>query len=80
MENIFQMALILFETFHKPGTHTFLSMFNVIFGLVTCTLTFAEHAGHRFVAKHPYMFKDELDALLSRPTKGLTKVEKEWRE
>jgi len=52
------MLCILYETFKKDSTISFLTMFNLMFGLLMSTLTFAEHAGHKFAAKHPYFFKD----------------------
>ena len=61
IENVGQMSLILTETFKIDYTITFLAMFNLMFGLLMSTLTFAEHAGHKFAAKHPYRFKDEIN-------------------
>jgi len=60
VENVGQMILILFETFTNDDTITFMAMFNLMFGLLMSTLTFAEHAGHKFAAKHPYRFKDQI--------------------
>lgn len=48
IENIFQMMLILYESFSKDYTVSFLAMFNVGFGLIMCTITFAERVVQRF--------------------------------
>lgn len=71
IENILQMCLILFETFQDDDTVTFIAMFNFMFGLLTSTLTFSEHVGHRFAAKHPYVFADEV----AINAQGLTTLE-----
>jgi len=67
------MILILYETFANDDTITFLAMFNVMFGLLMSTLTFAEHAGHQFAAKHPYLYK----AQIATNEDGLIEHEKE---
>lgn len=54
------MSLVLYETFDKDDTVTFLAMFNVMFGLMMSSLTFSEHIGHRFAAKYTYVFADEI--------------------
>jgi len=41
VENVGQMSFILFETFMNYYTITFLAMFNLMFGLLMSTLTFA---------------------------------------
>ena len=66
------MSFVLIETFSKDDTVTFLAMFNVMFGLMMCTLNFSEHVGHRFAAKYSYVFKDEF----ASDIKGLTVDEK----
>jgi len=66
------MCFILFETFMNYYTITFLAMFNLMFGLLMSTLTFAEHAGHQFAAKHPYFYEDEV----ATNQDGLTEHEK----
>jgi len=57
IENVCQMLLILYESFKKGDTINSMAMFNLMFGLLMSSLTFAEHAGHKFAAKHPYRFK-----------------------
>ena len=54
------MCLILYETFQRNDTVTFLAMFNVMFGLMMCTLTFSEHVGHKLAARYPYVFVDQI--------------------
>ena len=72
------MCLILTETFQNDYTINFLAMFNLMFGLLMSTLTFAEHAGHKFAAKHPYRFKDEItEETIATNEDGLTEHEKE---
>jgi len=66
------MILILTETFTNDDTITFLAMFNLMFGLLMSTLTFAEHAGHQFAAKYPYLYRDEIATNVD----GLTEHEK----
>jgi len=45
------------------------------------TLTFAEHAGHKFAAKHPYRFKDEINKdTIATNQDGLTEHEKECQK
>ena len=56
------MCLILYETFQRNDTVTFLAMFNVMFGLMMCTLTFSEHVGHKLAARYPYVFIGQLKA------------------
>ena len=74
------MCFILFETFMNYYTITFLAMFNLMFGLLMSTLTFAEHAGHKFAAKHPYHFKVQITKeTIATNEDGLTKFEKEWQ-
>jgi hypothetical protein len=53
-----------------------MAMFNVLFGLLMCTLTFAEHIGHRFAAKHPYFFTNEL----IKDDTGLTEDERYFQD
>jgi len=72
IENLGQMMSILIESFLNADTITFLAMFNLMFGLLMSTLTFAEHAGHQFAAEHPYLFKDEI----ATNQDGLTEHEK----
>ena len=36
-------------------------MFNITFGLITCTLTFAEHIGHKFAAKYQYVYSQDFE-------------------
>ena len=67
------MCLILYETFNDDDTISFMAMFNVMFGLLMSTLTFAQHTGHKLAAKHPYHYKDEI----ARIQEGLTDHEKE---
>jgi len=75
------MSLILKETFKKDSTITSLTMFNVMFGLLMSTLTFAEHAGHQFAAKHPYRFKAQITKKTITTNKdGLTEHEKECQK
>jgi len=50
-----------------------------MFGLLMSTLTFAEHAGHKFAAKHPYHFKEQL-AVVATNDDGLTEHEKECQK
>jgi len=70
--------LILIETFLNDDTITFLAMFNIMFGLLMSTFTFAEHGGHKFAAKHPYLFKDEItEETIATNEDGLTEHEKE---
>jgi len=76
IENILQMILILYETFTHDDTINFLAMFNVMFGLVMSTLTFAEHAGHKFAAEYPYLYK----AQIATNEDGLTEHEKECQK
>ena len=40
------MTFVLVETFKKDDTVTFMPMFNIMFGLMMCTLNFSEHVGH----------------------------------
>jgi len=78
IENLGQMISILIESFLDADTITFLAMFNLMFGLFMSTLTFAEHAGHKFAAKHPYRFKDEINKeSIAINEDGLTEHEKE---
>ena len=51
VENVFQMCLIMIESFLIDDTIGFMAMFNFMFGLLMCTLTFGEHIGHKFAAK-----------------------------
>jgi len=75
------MILILYETFNNYYTITFLAMFNLMFGLLMSTLTFAEHGGHKFAAKHPYVFKDEVANMrIATNQDGLTEHEKDCQE
>jgi len=75
------MLCILYETFKKDSTISFLTMFNLMFGLLMSTLTFAEHAGHKFAAKHPYRFKDEItEDTIATNQDGLTEHEKECQK
>jgi hypothetical protein len=48
------------ESFLKDDTIDFMAMFNFLFGLLMCTLTFGEHIGHKFAAKHPYIFRNDI--------------------
>jgi len=70
------MSFILFETFMNYYTITFLAMFNLMFGLLMSTLTFAKHGGHKFAAKYPYLYRDQIAA----NEDGLTEHEKECQE
>ena len=74
------MFLVLLETFHNDNTVTFIAMFNVTFGLLMSTLTFAEHIGHKFAAKYPYVFKADFDEMIKQNSKTLTWNEKKLRE
>jgi len=75
------MFLILTETFKKDFTISFLTMFNVMFGLLMSTLTFAEHGGHQFAAKHPYRFKAQITKeTIATNQDGLTEHEKECQK
>ena len=76
IENTLQMFLVLLETFHNDNTVTFNAMFNVTFGLLMCTLTFAEHIGHKFAEKYPYIFKAEYDEILKKKHEGLENDER----
>jgi len=72
------MLLILYESFKKGDTINSMAMFNLMFGLLMSTLTFAEHAGHKFAAKHPYRFKVEItEETIATNDDGLTEHEKE---
>ena len=51
---------------------TFQAMFNVMYGLMMCSLNFSEHVGHRLAARYPYVFRDEF----AINTKGLNEYEK----
>jgi len=75
IENVFQSCLIMLEAFNKDDTIDFMAMFNFQFGLLMCTLTFAEHIGHKFAAKHPYIFRNEI----VKNDTGLTEEEKEFQ-
>jgi len=71
----------LTETFKNDYTITFMATFNLSFGLLMSTLTFAEHAGHKFAAKHPYLFKEEFSKMrIATNDDGLTMREKECQK
>ena len=74
------MFLVLLETFHNDNTVTLIAMFNVTFGLLMSTLTFAEHIGHKFAAEYPFVFKAEYDEIIKKKSEGLTEDEKNLQD
>ena len=69
------MCLIMIESFLIDDTIGFMAIFNFMFGLLMCTLTFGEHIGHKFAAKYPYIFRNEI----VKDTTGLTKEEADFQ-
>lgn len=55
-ENSTQIALMLCESFNQGLTISFVTIFNISFGLVMSIQTFSEAAGSGFAAKREYVF------------------------
>ena len=59
-----QTFIILEETCFTGHTISFIAQVKLVGGLISSSLTFAEHIGYSLAAKHPYIFKQQIEEAL----------------
>ena len=70
--------MVCFESLLNKDTIRIDQLLVPIFGLLSATLTFANHTGSQFKAKHPYVYYDNFKNKV--PDSLTTEEEKKWHK